>query len=171
MRVSRLVGAGHRSYTARTMHDDLPTFSIQGLGSPLFPPHGRVQWHIDGQLLRSEVEGPFNKELAQLVGPILHRAFTQLTAQGPCAEVVVVRGSAMAGPEVLAALAQGLRQLVQAGLAPRGTAFVIAPAVEGSHVMPALLAQSYADAGWPAFQVFETVEAAHTWLLGLLAAP
>ena len=153
------------------MHDDLPSFSTQGLGSPLFPPHGRVQWHMDGQLLRTEVVGPFNKELAQLVGPILHKAFSQLVAQGPCAEVVVVQQNALAGPDVLAALAQGLRQLVQAGLAPRGTAFVIAPEVEGSHMMPALLAQSYADAGWPAFQVFATLEEANTWVQGLLAAP
>ncbi len=153
------------------MHDDLPSFSTQGLGSPLFPPHGRVQWHVDGQVLRSEVVGPFNKELAQLVGPILHQAFSQLVARGPCAELVVVRQSAMAGPAVLAALAQGLRQLVQDGLAPRGTAFVIAPEVEGSHMMPALLARSYAEAGWPAFQVFESTEAAQAWLQTLLAAP
>lgn len=153
------------------MHDDLPSFSTQGLGSPLFPPHGRVQWHIDGRMLRSEVVGPFNKELAELIGPILHQAFTQLTAQGPCGEVVVVRENALAGPEVLAALAQGLRQLVQAGLVPRGTAFVMDASVEGSHMMPALLARSYAEAGWPAFQVFATVAEADAWVQGLLAAP
>ncbi len=150
---------------------DSPTFSTDGLGSPLFPPHGRAQWRIDGQVLRSEVVGPFNKELAQLVGPILQEAFAFLVARGPCAEMVVVRKSALAGPEVLAALSQGLAHLVRAGLAPQATAFVIAYDVEGCHVMPELLLRTYAAAGWPACRVFVDEAQAQAWVQSVLAAP
>ncbi|MDZ7938741.1 MAG: hypothetical protein U5M53_10865 [Rhodoferax sp.] len=149
---------------------ELPSFSTDGLGSPLFPPHGRAQWRFDGQVLRSDVVGPFNKELAQLVGPVLREAFAYLVARGPCAELVVIRKSAMAGPDVLAALAQGLGQLVQARLTPCATAFVMGPEVEGHQVMPMMLKRSYAAAGWPAFQVFETEAEAEVWLQAQLAA-
>jgi hypothetical protein len=145
-------------------------FSTDGLGSPQFPPHGRAQWRIDGQVLRADVIGPFNRELAQLIGPILQDAFAYLVARGPCAELVVIRKSAMAGPEVLAALSQGLAQLVQAGLAPCATAFVMDADVEGCNVMPVLLARSYAAAGWPAFQVFATEVEAEVWIQAKLDA-
>jgi hypothetical protein len=145
-------------------------FSTDGLGSPLFRPHGRADWRIDGAVLRTDVVGPFNRELAEAIGPILHQAYTLLRAQGPCAEIVTVRGSALAGPEALAALSGEMRKFVQDGLAPVATAFVMAPEVEGSHVMPALLVQSFAAAGWPACQVFATAAEAEAWVQGLLAA-
>jgi hypothetical protein len=147
-----------------------PIFSTEGRGSPLFPPHGRTQWRIDGQLLRSESVGPFNRELAELVGEGLREAFSFLVQRGPFAEIAVIHRSAMAGPEVLAALTQGLLSLVEAGLVPRATAFVMAPEVEGHQLMPALLQRSYDQAGWPAFQVFDTVDAAEAWVRTLLIA-
>ncbi|PQA76763.1 hypothetical protein [Rhodoferax sp. TS-BS-61-7] len=152
-----------------TISRDQP-FSTEGLGKALFRPHGRADWRIDGDVLRTDVVGPFNRELAEAIGPILHQAYALLCAQGPCAEVVIVHGSALAGPEALTALTGELRKFVQEGLAPVGTAFVMAPEVEGSHFMPALLVQSFAHAGWPACQVFATADEAEAWVQGLLAA-
>lgn len=146
------------------------SFSTVGLGSTLFRPHGRADWRIDGAVLRTDVVGPFNKELAELIGPILHQAYALLSAQGPCAEIVTVRGSSLAGPETLTALSGEMRKFVEAGLAPVATAFVMAPEVEGSHFMPALLVQSFEAAGWPACRVFTTAEEAEAWVQGLLAA-
>lgn len=152
-----------------TISRDQP-FSTDGLGKALFRPHGRADWRIDGDVLRTDVVGPFNRELAEAIGPILHQAYALLRAQGPCAEVVTVRGSALAGPEALAALSAEMRKFVLEGLAPVATAFVMAPEVEGSHFMPALLVQSFAAAGWPACQVFATADEAEAWVQGLLAA-
>lgn len=157
--------------TLQNSMSDVLTFSTDGLGSSLFRPHGRTQWRADGQLLRSESVGPFNRELAELVGAGLREAFSLMLKRGPFAEIAVIHNSAMAGPDVLEALTHSLKQLVQAGLAPRATAFVIAPTVEGRQFMPDLLQQSYDMAGWPAFQIFETPEAAEVWVQTLLAAP
>jgi hypothetical protein len=145
-------------------------FSTEGLGASLFRPHGRADWRIDGAVLRTDVVGPFNRELAELIGPILQQAYTLLHAQGPSAEIVTVRGSGLAGPEALTALSGVLRKFVQTGVAPVATAFVMAPEVEGSGFMPALLVQSFAAAGWPACQVFATADEAEVWVQGLLAA-
>ena len=165
-----LVGVQLHSYT-----DPMPVFrdqpfSTDGLGSGLFRPHGRADWRIDGAVLRTDVVGPFNRELAEAIGPILHQAYALVSAQGPCAEIVTVRGSALAGPEALTALSGVLQKFVLEGVAPVATAFVMAPEVEGSHFMPALLVQSFAAAGWPACQVFGTAEEAEAWVQGLLAA-
>jgi hypothetical protein len=161
---------GFRSYTAPVPISRDEPFSTDGLGQSPFLPHGRAEWRIDGAVLRSNVVGPFNRELAELIGPILHQAYTLLSAQGPSGEIVIVRGSALAGPETLTALSGEMRKFVQAGVAPVATAFVMAPEVEGSLVMPAQLIKSYAAAGWPACQVFATADEAEVWVQGLLTA-
>lgn len=145
-------------------------FSTDGLGSPLFRPHGQAVWRIDGAVLRTDVVGPFNRELAEAIGPILHQAYGLLSAQGPCAEIVTVRGSSLGGPEVLTALSGVLRKFVQLGIAPVATAFVLPPEVEGSGFMPEVLVQSFAAAGWPACQVFETAAEAEAWVQSQLTA-
>jgi hypothetical protein len=165
-----LVGVVFHFYTASVPISRDQPFSTDGLGTPPFRPHGRADWRIDGAVLRAEVVGPFNRELAELLGPILQEAYSLLRAHGPSAEIVIVRGSAMAGPETLTALSGEMRNFVQSGVAPVATAFVIAPEVEGSLFMPALLVKSYAAAGWPACQVFSTTEEAEAWMQGLLAA-
>jgi hypothetical protein len=165
-----LAGVVFHSYTALVPISPDQSFSTDGLSTSPFRPHGRAEWRIDGAVLRADVVGPFNRELAELIGPILHQAYALLSAQGPSAEIVTVRGSAMAGPETLTALSGEMRKFVQAGVAPVATAFVMAPEVEGSLFMPVPLVQSYEAAGWPAFQVFSTADDAEAWVQGLLAA-
>jgi hypothetical protein len=165
-----IAGGVFHSYTAFVPISRDQPFSTDGLSTSPFRHHGRAEWRIDGAVLRTDVMGPFNRELAELIGPILHQAYAMLSAQGPCAEIVIVRGSAMAGPETLAALSGEMRKFVQAGVAPVATAFVMAPEVEGSLFMPAPLVKSYEAAGWPACQVFATAEEAEAWVQGLLSA-
>lgn len=152
-----------------TISFDQP-FSTDGLGASPFRPHWRAEWRIDGAVLRTDVEGPFNRELAELIGPILNQAYTVLSAQGPSAEIVTVRVSALGGPDALSALSAELQKCVRMGVAPVATAFVMAPEVEGSAFMPERLIQSFALAGWPACQVFTTAAGAEVWVQGQLIA-
>lgn len=132
-----------------------------------FTPHGRVEYEDRGRLLWSRAEGPFN---AELMGALLRMAmatFPAMAAKGPWANVATFSVSALCSPEVLAGLSDGLRQMVQAGIAPAATAFVLPCEVEGAAIMGALYAKAYADAGLR-YAFFANFDSAHDWLESVL---
>ncbi len=80
-----------------------------------FPPHGRVEMHLSGKTILLKACGPFNLELISALASLEADFLSRHAAQGPFAEIVTFSGSVLASPEVLAAHAQLLVMLKQAG--------------------------------------------------------
>ena len=102
-----------------------------------FQPHGRVEFRVDGRLLLTVAEGPFNAELVSSLQPLSLEMFGRMREGGAWGHLVSFRGSALAIPEALADFGGLLLTLRGAGLSPKATAMVLGPEVEGFGIMEA----------------------------------
>lgn len=129
-----------------------------------FPAHGRAAFSVDGRLLITEAEGPFNAELvAALRQPVLLAA-EPLRAQGrPWGQLSRFRRSALASPEALAAFTQLLTEMHAEGVAPLFTAYVLGDEVEGATLMGPLFRRCFESAGL-GFAHFAHEDEARAWL-------
>lgn len=143
------------------------TTSTDQFGSTRFSPHGRVEHEDRGRLLVARAEGPFNAELMGALLKMAKATFPVMAAKGPWANIATFRVSALCSPEVLAGLTDGLCQMVQSGVAPAATAFVLPFDVEGAAFMGPLFAKAFADAGLR-YEYFANFDAASTWLDSVL---
>lgn len=134
-----------------------------------FRPHGLVEVWLQGNVLRYDAVGPFNRELVRAIGQAQHDIMVAAKAAGPCVEIVTIRESALVTPDGLAELAAILAEVNHQALAPRAVAYVMAPEVEGASLMAPVFRKRYQDQG-RVFQVFEKLEDAHTWAQTLLDA-
>lgn len=143
------------------------TTSTDHFAPTRFSPHGRVDYEDRGRLLFARAEGPFN---AELMGALLRMAkatFPVMAARGPWANIATLSGSALCSPEVIAGLTDGLHQIVQLGVAPAATAFVLPSDVEGASFMGPLFAKAFGDAGLR-YEFFANFDAAYAWLESVL---
>jgi hypothetical protein len=143
------------------------TASTDQFGPTRFSPHGRVAYEDRGRLLWACAEGPFN---AELMGALLRMAkatFPVMAAKGPWAIIATFGVSALCSPEVLEGLTDGLHQMVQLGVAPTATAFVLPSDVEGASFMGPLFAKVFGNAGLR-YDYFANFDAAYAWLESVL---
>jgi hypothetical protein len=133
-----------------------------------FPPHGRVEMHLSGKTILLRACGPFNIELVSALASLEADFLSRHAAQGPFAEIVIFSGSVLASPEVLAAHAQLLVMLKQAGLAHIATAYVIPKDLEGEPFTAPVAKENYAALDWP-YQQFQNFEDAQSWINEMLA--
>lgn len=143
------------------------TTSTSQFAPTRFSPHGRVGYEDRGRLLWACAEGPFN---AELMGALLRMAkatFPVMAGRGPWANLATFSVSALCSPEVLAGLTDGLNQIVQLGIAPAATAFVLPSDVEGASLMGPLFAKAFGDAGLR-YAYFADFDAAYAWLESVL---
>ncbi|MBN8506060.1 MAG: hypothetical protein J0L58_16465 [Burkholderiales bacterium] len=133
-----------------------------------FPAHGRATFTLDGRILVTDAEGPFNAELvAALRQPVL-LASEPLRGQGrPWGQLSRFRRSAMASPEALAAFTRLLTEMRAEGTAPPFTAYVMTDEVEGARLMLPLLRRCFEAAGL-GFAHFAQEDEARAWLLAQL---
>ncbi len=134
-----------------------------------FPPHGRVEMHLSGKTILLKACGPFNLELISALASLEADFLSRHAAQGPFAEIVTFSGSVLASPEVLAAHAQLLVMLKQAGLAHIATAYVIPKDLEGEPFTAPIAKANYAALDWP-YRQFENFDEAQSWINEMLTS-
>lgn len=128
-----------------------------------FRPHGRVEIWAEGNVVRLDAAGPFNKEAVIALGATWRSLFAELPRQGAFASITVVRNSVLISQEVLDALGAFLRSNTAAGQGAEAVAFVVAPDVEGRSMMLPMFAETYAAAGRN-FAAFATEAEAEVWV-------
>jgi hypothetical protein len=128
-----------------------------------FSPHGRVEFTVNGNILKGEATGPFNPEFISAVAETEFKFVKELSQRGKWVELIEIRHSALASQETLAAFSAYLSLLVEERVAPSASAYVIAQDVEGGDLMAPLIAACYANANLE-FRKFEQVEDAMSWL-------
>jgi hypothetical protein len=134
----------------------------------IFRPHGRVEVWRDGSVVRLFAEGPFNLETLQGMGEAMSELFAEVPPQGRFADILEMRTSIMASPDVMAAFAAFLSRMSAAKTAPVAVAFIVGQDVEGRDLMLPIFARIYAQHG-RRFAVFESEADAVSWVQAQLA--
>jgi hypothetical protein len=132
-----------------------------------FRPHGSVEVWTEGNVVRLDAVGPFNKELVVALGATWTSLLAELPLHGPFASITVVRQSVVISQEVLDAISQFLHANAKAGQGAGAVAFVVAPDVEGRSLMLPMFARTYAAAGRQ-FAAFTTEAEAEAWVRATL---
>ena len=128
-----------------------------------FRPHGRVDIWAEGNVMRLDAVGPFNKEVVIALGATWNNLFDEMPVHGPFANIIVLRRSVVVSQEVLDAFGEFLHANNRAGRGASAVAFVVAPDVEGRSLMLPMFAATYAAAG-RLFAAFETEAEADVWV-------
>lgn len=126
----------------------------------MFRVHGTTRHEVLGNIIHAEVDGPWNIELIQEYVAQLTPSVDALSARGPWAVIVEIRGASLCPPEAVEAIHQGV--LLHAAKGRACTAYVIAPEVEGAGVTDVVWRSIYA--GVMPFEIFETLDEALTWV-------
>lgn len=137
--------------------------SIDQFASGPFRPHGRIELWTEGNVVRLNAMGPFNKEAVVAMGTTWRRLFAELPVHGAFADIVTITGSLMAGPDVLQAFASFLQANTSARIAPCAVAWVVPPEVEGAELMTPQFEHVYALAGRN-IQFFDSDPIAVQWV-------
>jgi len=141
--------------------------STDDLNHGKFRPHGRVEHEVKGNILWTTAVGPFNSELLEALTKLTLDLLPALATKGPWGNVCTFKHSALGSADVLARLADLVKQAVQANMAAVCVAFVLPPEVEGADLMRPLYAKCYEDAG-VRFDAFPNVELASRWVESVL---
>ncbi|HYD79675.1 MAG TPA: hypothetical protein VEC06_07695 [Paucimonas sp.] len=135
--------------------------------SEFFRPHGEFHIYIDGQILVTEVTGPWNKELVDRWARECYPPAKQLGALQPYAGIVIVRGSMICPPDAMEALARVVRYSKEK-LNCLAHIVVADRTVEGRDLIEAAYARIYE--GVVAYNFFYEYAEAKTWADALLRA-
>jgi hypothetical protein len=128
-----------------------------------FRPHGRVDIWAEGNVMRLDAIGPFNKEVVIALGATWNSLFDDMPVHGPFANIITLRRSVVVSQEVLDAFGEFLHANNRAGRGASAVAFVVAPDVEGRSLMLPMFAATYAAAGRE-FAAFATDAEADVWV-------
>ncbi|MFZ6846072.1 hypothetical protein [Undibacterium sp. RuTC16W] len=107
-------------------------------------PHGNFKIYTDGQILVSEVTGPWNTELVQEWVDSMLPTIQELSLKGPWGTIAIVSNSLLCPKEALQLLtdkargAVGKYQLV-------GSVYVAAPDVDGRNFIEPVYEKFYKD--------------------------
>lgn len=137
--------------------------SIDRFASGPFRPHGRIELWTEGNVVRLNAMGPFNKEAVVAMGATWRQLFAELPVRDPFADIVTITGSMMAGPDVLQAFASFLQANTSAHIAPCAVAWVVSPEVEGVELMTPQFEHVYELAGRN-IRFFDSDEIAVQWV-------
>lgn len=131
-----------------------------------FRPHGKFSIAVDGQLMITEVTGPWNKELVEYWAHQCYPQAKALSAAGPYAGIAVISESMLCPPDAM----ETLREIVLfSATRLRCIAHVIVadPSVDGRGFLDSTFARIYD--GVVDHRVFDTLEEARAWSLARLA--
>jgi hypothetical protein len=125
-----------------------------------FRAHGKFTIRVDGQIIVSDVTGPWNKELVEAWGLQVYPTAKELAANGPNAGIAIVHESMLCPPDALASLkllvqysATKLKCVSHCIVANRDTA--------GRDLLEATFARIYE--GVVAYQLFDNFDDALAW--------
>lgn len=135
-----------------------------------FRQHGRVDMHMDGDILIYEAVGPFNIETLDAMAVAQMAFLGELPRTGrPWGSIAHFRVSAMTSPDGLARYAKLMSTPRPPELDAKVTAFVFGPDVEGGRIMLPHYQRIYETIGRP-FACFSTLFEAKAWVLAQLTA-
>ena len=132
-----------------------------------YRPHGTFSTYVEGQLMFSEITGPWNKELVEYWGQYCYPQAKALSDVGPYVGIAIIHGSMLCPVDAL----ESLRRVVRYSATKlRCIAHVIVAdaSVDGRDFIEPVFARVYE--GLVQHAIFYNVEDARAWSLALLAA-
>jgi hemerythrin len=123
----------------------------------------RIDYRIEGRILRTTAVGPFHDELVSAIPPGIKVLLVKLIQQGKWGQIVTFERNAVTSDAALAEFTEYLkRRYVNPDTRPV-TALVFGQNIEGAEAMAPLFQQCYQGAGIDC-QVFEDYSTAHYWV-------
>ncbi|MCH8620731.1 hypothetical protein [Undibacterium sp. TS12] len=132
-----------------------------------FPPHGQFRLYLDGRILVTEVQGPWNVELVRRWAAEVRPYSLQLMPDGPWAGLALIKGSMLSTPEGMEVLAEITANGAQ-NLGCVANVVVAAADVAGRGVIESQFQRIYE--GVCAYGFFYEIDEARRWLNALLAS-
>ncbi|MET3107130.1 hypothetical protein AAKU67_002972 [Oxalobacteraceae bacterium GrIS 2.11] len=130
--------------------------------------HGRMESHVDNNILINEATGPFNAEIITAIQVIQHDLLQEIINHEQWAQVYIFHESVLCSPDTIEALRTYLANFKDSRNKPVATAFVMGPEVEGSSMMGPHYRQVYEEVHLT-FQLFSTKTQALAWVNTMLA--
>lgn len=130
--------------------------------APLFPSHGKYSLYRDGQVLVTEVVGPWNLELVQEWARSAIPFSIEMQEEGPWAGIAIMSESMLATPDAMTAL----RKVVAASIEQFNCIahiVVAAPGVAGKGVVEPAFEKVYEGLCLSGF--FDDYESAKKWAI------
>jgi hemerythrin-like metal-binding protein len=123
----------------------------------------RIDYRIEGRILRTTAVGPFHDELVSAIPPGIKVLLVKLIQQGKWGQIVTFERNAVTSSAALAEFTEYLKlRYVNPDTRPV-TALVFGHNIEGAQAMAPLFQQCYHGAGIDC-QVFEDYSTAHYWV-------
>ena len=132
-----------------------------------FLAHGDFTAQVEGRLIISEVNGPWNLELVVSWCDALYPVARALSAGGPHVGIAVIHHSLMCPPDAFAYLRRAITYSAR-HLGCIGNCIVHAPEVDGASLMEAMYMPVYQNLTPHLF--CDSLDQARSWGLQLLAA-
>lgn len=133
---------------------------------PVFRAHGHFTTRVEGQIIISDVTGPWNKELVEEWAYGSQPVAKRVSARGPHVGIAVISGSMLCTPEALAVLRQAARHAATT-LRCVGHVIVADQSVEGRDFVEPTFMRAYE--GVMPLAIFYTLDEARAWALARLA--
>ena len=140
-----------------------PKTSVGEFATGPFRPHGRIEIWAEGNVVRLDAAGPFNREVILAMGTTWRALYSGMSEDEPFAGIVSIHHSLMASQEVLDALRDFLVANTAEHHASRVVAWVVPADVEGASLMMPRLARVLTEAGRN-FRTFDNEAAAEAWV-------
>ncbi|WP_296447892.1 hypothetical protein [Rhodoferax sp. UBA5149] len=134
-----------------------------------FKPHGRLDVHLEGDIVVYDAEGPFNLEAIVALGKARRAVVAEWGTEDRRATIVVFRTSMLMSPAALEAYEQGMQAHLAQVKPHVAVAWVVAPEVEGRSIMLPYFAKIFSRINVP-WQAFEELHAAQVWARSRLDA-
>jgi hypothetical protein len=132
------------------------------LNSP-FEAHGRIDYRIEGRILRAAAVGPFNSELVTVIPAAISALVAKLASEGKWGQIITFHESALASLDALSDFEQYLKSHYSNVRINPVTALVLGTDIEGASVMAPLFEKCYVEAGIEC-RCFDNLSAALYWV-------
>ena len=144
----------------------MPNSESQPNGPSIGGPSGsgaRIDYRIEGRILRTTAVGPFNDELVAAIPPGIKILLVKLIQQGKWGQIVTFERNAWTSTAALQEFTEYLKRRYLNPETRPVTALVFGHAIEGGQAMAPLFQQCYQGADIEC-QVFEDYATAHYWV-------
>jgi len=125
-----------------------------------FSIHGEVAFKRQGQILVTDVQGPWNAELVELYKTQMSPYIAEMAKSGPWGLILVLHNEAVCTPDAIEGIRRGVIEQAK-NWRRASTAYVIAPDVLGYRVMNSVWRNIYRDV--IPCEIFERCEDALAW--------
>jgi len=130
--------------------------------TPRFDPHGNRINRIEGRILISTFQGPFNVELLRVAGASALQLRRALMETGAWGYIEIIERSAMATPEALVEMKRA-NEDTERSRNRVAAAIVLSPDIEGRRVAESIYSSVWKDVAHP-FRIFDRLPDAERWI-------